>query len=56
MVKRKDNRYCVSATVAGKRKFFYGKTKREAEEKRDTYLSRLNDFPLMDEKITLAEW
>ena len=56
MAKRKDNRYCVSATVAGKRKFFYGKTKREAEEKRDTYLSRLNDFPLMDEKITLAEW
>lgn len=56
MAKRKDGRYCVTVRIDGKKKFFYGATRREAEFKRDEYINRLHDFPLIDEKITLAEW
>lgn len=48
--------YTVTATINGKRKYFRGKTKSEAVCKRDTYLTTMNEFPLIDEKITLAEW
>lgn len=48
--------YTVTATINGKRKYFRGKTKSEAVYKRDTYLTTMNEFPLIDEKITLAEW
>lgn len=49
-------RYTVTVRINGKKKYFYGKTKSEAVYKRDAYTAAINDFPLIDEKITLAEW
>lgn len=48
-------RYTVTVRINGKKKYFYGKTKSEAVYKRDAYTAAINDFPLIDEKITLAE-
>lgn len=55
MAKRKTL-YTVTVTANGKRKYFRGKTKTEAVYKRDAYLQTIRDYPLIDEKITLAEW
>ena len=44
MKKRKDGRYRISITENGKKTYFYGFSQREAQEKRDLYLSRDKTF------------
>lgn len=56
MKKRADGRYKVSLTVDGKRHYFYGKTKKEAEEQRDRFKKNLQAAPNIDNKITLGQW
>lgn len=53
---RKDGLYEATCRVDGKKKHFYGKTQAEAAAKRDRYLATRDDFPYIDEKITLSEW
>lgn len=46
MVKNnRSKRYKVTATIDGKRKFFYGKTKIEAEEAREKFLEMIRLAP-----------
>ncbi|MFR5420845.1 MAG: hypothetical protein ACLTG4_02075 [Oscillospiraceae bacterium] len=35
---RKDGRIVLSDTINGERKYFYGKTDKEVEQKRDDYI------------------
>ena len=57
MVKNnRSKRYKVTATIDGKRKFFYGKTKVEAEEARAKYLEMIRLAPCLDDSITLGQW
>lgn len=57
MVKNnRSQRYKVTATIDGKRKFFYGKTKVEAEEARAKYLEMIRLAPCLDDSITLGQW
>lgn len=53
---RRDGLYEVTCRVNGKKKHFYGRTQTEAAAKRDKYLDSLEDYPYIDEKITLGEW
>src|SRR5216683_7858462 len=36
--RQKENLWAASATVDGKRKYFYGKTQKEAKDKREAFL------------------
>lgn len=38
---RKDGRIVLSDTINGDRKYFYGKTDKEVEQKRDDYIREL---------------
>lgn len=51
-----NRKYEVTATINGKRRHFYGATRREAIQKRDEYKRKAQAFPTLDEHITLAEW
>lgn len=53
---RADGRYEVTARVNGKKKHFYGSTKREAQDKRDAYIALMDKCPLAEKKIRLWEW
>jgi hypothetical protein len=55
--KRADNRYTVTATLDGRRYFFYGKTQAEAKAKADTARARAKaGAPVRDDTRTLADW
>ena len=54
--KRKNGYYQASVTVNGKRRFFYGHTSEEAIRRRNDFLSEIEKFPFIDDKITLSEW
>lgn len=56
MKKRSDGRYKVSVTIDGKRHYFYGKTIKEAEQRRDKYKNALLSAPNVDYNITLGQW
>lgn len=56
MKKRPDGRYKVSITVDGKRRYFYGRTKKEAEQKRDSFRNTLHSAPNVDYAVTLGQW
>ena len=56
MAKRKEpKRPCATATIDGKRKFFYADTIRDAENKRDAYLYEL-EHPIIKAKRVIEEW
>ncbi|MGE1061250.1 hypothetical protein NXG27_01175 [Megasphaera paucivorans] len=54
--KRADGRYQTTATIDGKRKFFFGKTFKEATENKETYLKTVQAAPHVDYNITLGQW
>ncbi len=54
--KRADGRVQVSAVIDGKRKYFYGKNVKEAQEKKKKYLDYLRDAPNIDENLTFGQW
>ena len=54
-MKRRDL-YESTCTVNGKRHHFFGKTKGEAEAKRDKFKETVSKAPLSIEGYTLAEW
>ncbi|WP_302360307.1 site-specific integrase [uncultured Megasphaera sp.] len=54
--KRPDGRYKVSVVIDGKRKYFYGNTSKEAQEKRQKYLDNIKVAPNLDESITFGQW
>lgn len=54
--KRADGRYQVSKTINGKRKFFYGTTKKAATEKMAAYINEVSFAPNYDDAITLQQW
>lgn len=56
--KRKDGTWLGQVNQNGKRKSFYGKTKKEVEKKINDYLSDINSYgvELEKAKITLSEW
>ncbi len=54
--KRDDGRYTVTATINGKRKFFYGKTRAEAQEKCEAYKQKSQGIAYFNEDITILEW
>lgn len=57
LTKRADNRYTVTATLDGKRYFFYGKTQAEARAKADHARARVKaGGPVRDATRTLADW
>lgn len=56
MAKRKDGYYVVTKVIQGARKYFYGKTKREAEAQRDEYMEAMSQCRALDPYIALAEW
>lgn len=49
-------RYKVSATIDGKRKYFYGRTKKDAEQKRDEYLKRQGMLKVMFQTVAEQWW
>ena len=56
MKKRPDGRYKVSLTIDGKRHYFYGRTIKEAEQRRDKFKNALHAAPNVDYTITLGQW
>lgn len=56
MKKGKNGFYCTTATINGKRKYFYGKTPQIAVEKRNSFIAKVKDFPYLDDHVTLSEW
>lgn len=56
MKKRPDGRYKVSATIGGKRRYFYGRTIKEAEQRRDQFKNALHAAPNVDYNITMGQW
>lgn len=54
--KRPDGRYKVSIVIDGKRKYFYGKSSKEALEKKQKYLDTLKVAPNLDESVTFGQW
>jgi len=54
--KRADGRYKISVTIDGKRKYFMGKTIKEADAKKDAYLKTVQAAPHVDYNITLGQW
>lgn len=54
--KRADGRYVLTATVNGKRKYFYGNTKKEAAQQRDDFIKENSICDNYDGEITLNEW
>lgn len=57
LTKRPDNRFTVTLTLDGKRRFFYGKTQAEAKAKADEARARVKaGGPVRDATRTLAHW
>jgi integrase len=57
LTKRADNRYTVTATLDGKRHFFYGRTQAEAKAKVDTARARVKaGGPVRDDTRSLTDW
>lgn len=54
--KRSDGRYKATYTHKGKKYYFYGTTRDEANAKREAYISALKKAPNMDASITVSEW
>ena len=55
--KRQDNRFTVTATLDGKRRFFYGNTQAEAKAKAEEARARVKlGGPVRDANRTLADW
>lgn len=54
--KRPDGRYKVSATIDGKRKYFYGKTLSEAKAEKEQYIKMVKAAPNVDYHVTLGQW
>lgn len=54
--KRNDNRYAVTMRHNGKKLFFYGSTRREAERQRDLYRQNIETLPYYDENLLVDEW
>lgn len=52
--KRTDGRYTI--TINGKRKYFYGRTRTETQEKCDAYKKQSNNVANFNANITIAEW
>ena len=55
MKKRPDGRYKVSLSIDGKRHYFYGRTIKEAEQRRNKYKNTLHSAPNIDYNITLGQ-
>ena len=57
LTKRVDNRYTVTLTLDGKRRFFYGKTQAEAKAKADDARARVKaGGPVRDATRVLTDW
>lgn len=54
--KRPDGRYTATATVNGKRKYFYGRTRAEAQGKCDAYLSQIKKATHFDDTLLFRDW
>lgn len=54
--KRADGRYKTTYTHKGKKHYFYGATRDEANTKREAYIDTLKKAPNMDSSITVSEW
>lgn len=54
--KRPDGRYKITLTVDGKKYYFYGRTKKEAEKQRNIFKNKLQAAPNIDYTITLGQW
>ncbi len=54
--KRSDGRYSVTTTLNGKRRYFYGTTRKEAIEKRDNFIKETSLCERYDGTITLHDW
>ena len=54
--KRSDGRYKATYTHKGKKHYFYGATRDEANAKREAYIDALKKAPNMDGSITFSEW
>ncbi|WP_301861125.1 site-specific integrase [uncultured Megasphaera sp.] len=50
------NRKRTSATIDGKRKWFYGDTLKEANEAKENYLKMIQRAPNMNQDTTLGQW
>src|SRR6185312_10081147 len=53
--RQKDNLWAASATVDGKRKYFYGKTQKEAKDKREAFLQEVSKGVSVDAKKQTVE-
>lgn len=53
--RQKDNLWAASATVDGKRKYFYGKTQKEAKDKREAFLQEVSRGVSVDAKKQTVE-
>lgn len=57
LTKRADNRFTITVTLDGKRRFFYGKTQGEARAKADAARARVKaGGPVRDATRTLTDW
>ena len=54
MKKRPDGRYKVSLTIDGKRHWFYGRTKKDAEQRREQFKNTIQAAPNVDYNVTLG--
>lgn len=54
--KRSDGRYTVTTTVNGKRKYFYGRTRVEAQDKCDAYLFQAKKATHFDDTLLFRDW
>lgn len=54
--KRPDGRYVMTFTTNGKRRYFYGHTRSEAQAKYDKFIKKSENLANFDGNITIAEW
>ena len=54
--KRADGRYVMTPTANGKRKYFYGNTKAEAQGKCDAYQSQVKKAAHFDDTLLFRDW
>lgn len=54
--KRADGRYVLTITTNDKRKYFYGRTRSEAQDKYDVFLKKSENLANFDGNITISEW
>lgn len=52
----RKSKHVVTLQIDGQRKYFYGSTKKEANEKKATYINQLRSTPCLDDKITFGQW